>query len=129
MIPGTVTTLPHPSLGIPCRARSRRKLGFLLQVLGWMCGVLVVLGAPFMPLIALLLLPLLSFAGWNETGAEVIVVAVALLFLLLPVSLCLVHIGGEMRASPVLDNTCIRCGYDLRGSGHSQRCPECGTTI
>jgi len=92
-------------------------------------GLLVVLGAPFMPLVALLLVPVFGWMGFEETNAAVMVAAMAALFVLLPVALCLVHIGGELRTTPSLDNTCIRCGYDLRGSTHSQRCPECGAGI
>ena len=127
--PLAMITFARPDAMTAKRARTRRTLGVVLQILGWMCGVLVILGAPFLPLIALLLLPFLDVLGAKAIGAGVIVIAFTVLFLLLPVSLCLVHLGGEMRCAPWLGRTCFRCGYDLRGSTHSQRCPECGSFI
>lgn len=39
----------------------------------------------------------------------------------------LVRRATAFRSRPMGSRLCQRCGYDLKGLGHSGRCPECGT--
>jgi hypothetical protein len=104
-------------------------MGIAIQALGWACGLVVVLGAPLLPLIAVVVLPLAAMIGMSETSGSLMLLAPAFLFALLPLSLILVSYGEELRTSPIGDHVCRVCGYDLRGSEKSQRCSECGSSI
>ncbi len=103
-----MTSVPQISEGYSRRIVLRRRIGLGMQATGWGCGLLTVLVAPFFPLLAILSFPLMAAMGWLDLGAGVIVLFVMALFFLLPLSLCLVDIGGEMRVTPPPHQTCAR---------------------
>ncbi len=68
---------------------------------------------------------LLTPAAWAVMDLQIMLVLFALPWVCVPLSIALVHGGGQARRRGRPQGLCRRCGYDLR-VGHD-RCPECGT--
>ncbi len=99
-----------------------RALGFAIQVLACLIGVIALIALPTLPLMLFL------SVSWPDDLPLQLSAWVIVPILVLPAAAALFAWGRRLWNHGLQHSVCWRCGYDLRAAT-GDYCPECGEAL